>query len=71
MNAKDLPVLNVCVEKLMTELLNAQEALRAVENSCGTGHNLKRLIRLREHVASIEKRLQRAERLQEAALRGK
>jgi hypothetical protein len=69
MKAKDLPTLNEAVNKLMGELICAQEGLRAAEQSCGTGHNLKKLLRLRDLVASIETRLQRAERLQEAALR--
>lgn len=71
MKAKDLPTLNKCVEDLMLQLIHAQEAVRSAESSCGTGHNLKTLIRLRDRVASIEKRLERAERLQEAALAAK
>jgi hypothetical protein len=69
MTAKDLPTLNTCVEKLMIQLATKQDELRRRELSCGMAHDLRKMMRLREEIASLEKRLSRAERLQDAALR--
>lgn len=69
MNAKDLPTLNACVNKLMDQLAKAQDELDRRERSCGTYHDPRKMTLLRDKIASLTKRLERAEWLQEAALR--
>lgn len=70
MTQNELPVLNACVDKLMTKLIMLQDELRAREASCGKAHDIRKMNRLRVEIASVERRLARAENLQEAALCG-
>jgi hypothetical protein len=65
MSAKDSPKLNRCVNVLMRMLADKQESLRRCESSIGKGHNLKRMIRLRKEIRSLETLLARADRLHE------
>jgi len=71
LTAKYLPVLNKCVSDLLTQLVTKQEELRRRETSCGTYHDPRKMTRLREQIASLERRLGMAEKLQEAALAAK
>lgn len=68
----DLPILNQCVNRLMGELESRKWELRLMEtsqcNAHNVEHNIKRTRKLRQQIASIETRLRRAEKLQEAAL---
>ncbi len=68
MTSKDLPALNTAVSKLMTLLASKQDELRRREESCGTFHDVRKMTKLRDEIASAERRLVRAERLQDAAL---
>jgi hypothetical protein len=70
MTSKDLPALNAAVNKLMGQLAIKQDELRRRENSCGKGHDLKKMMKLRDEITSLENRLARAERLQDDALTG-
>jgi hypothetical protein len=65
---KDLPTLNRCVQLLAGQLIHKQDELRCREQSCGMYHDVRKMTKLREEIASLEKRLARAERLQDEAL---
>lgn len=65
-----IKAVNAAVEKLMDQLFIKQDELARRESSNGTYHNVAKMNRLRSEIASIYKRLDRAERLQEQALRG-
>lgn len=71
MNAKDLPVLNQCVNDLTAKLILKQNELQLREASIGKDHNLRKILKLRQEITSLERRLEQAERLQEAALAAK
>lgn len=68
----NLPMLNRCVNLLMAQLADKQEALRQAETPTPafrySSHKDLRIIKLRQQIASIETRLRRAEKLQEAAM---
>lgn len=64
----DLPILNRCVDRLMKYLADKQEELRRGECGPGVDYNVHKQHKLRRQIASIETRLRRAEKLQEAAL---
>lgn len=70
-STETIKALNTAVDRLMCQLFAKQEELRRCESSQGTAHNVRRMVRLREQIESLEKRLTRAERLQEAALCGR
>lgn len=70
MDRKSLPALNSAVDRLMTLLVAKQEELRCRETSQGTDHDVKKMNQLRIEIASIEKRLSLAERLQNDAICG-
>lgn len=64
----DLPTMSRCVDKLMGQLVEKKEELRRREKSEGKGHDVRKMNRLRDEIQSLEKRLSRAERLQDEAL---
>lgn len=68
MNKDWIPPLNTAVNKLSTMLITKQDELRRRENSQGTYHDVRKMQKLRAEIASLEKRLQQAEWLQERAL---
>lgn len=68
MKNSTIQTLNDCVNKLMGKLVAAKERLRLCESSSGTGRNIRTMNRLRDEIDSLERRLQRAERLQDAEL---
>lgn len=70
MDAKSLPALNAAVDRLMTLLVAKQEELRRRETSQGTAHDVQKMNQLRIEIASIERRLLVAERLQDDAICG-
>jgi hypothetical protein len=55
----------------MGKLVAKQEKLRRCEGSCGTGMDLRKMLRLRKELAALEKKLTLAEKLQENAIIGK
>lgn len=67
-DSKLLPALNAAVDKLTKQLIDKQEQLRIRETSAGKMHDVRKMNRLRDEIKSLESRLARAERLQEAAL---
>jgi hypothetical protein len=70
MDAKSLPALNAAVNRLMRMLATAQDELHRRETSQGMYHDVPKMIRLRKEIASLEKRLSLAERLQDDAICG-
>ena len=68
LTSKSLPALNAAVGKLMDQLTAKQDELRRREQSQGMSHDVRKMNKLREEIASLEKRLARAERLQDEAL---
>lgn len=70
MDAKSLPALNSAVDRLMTMLVTKQTELHRRETSQGTAHDVQKMNQLRVEIASIEKRLSLAERLQDDAICG-
>ena len=70
MDAKSLPTLNALVNHLMGDLVAKQVELQRREQSCGTFHDVRKMTRLRAEITKIEKRLARAELLQNVALKG-
>lgn len=45
--------------KLVIDLTRKREQLRRCENSIGKAHNIRRMVRLREQIADIERKLER------------
>jgi hypothetical protein len=70
MDAKSLPALNGAVNRLTTMLVTKQDELHRRETSQGTAHDVQKMNQLRIEIASIEKRLSLAERLQNDVICG-
>lgn len=48
--------------KLMGQLTDKKTELRLRERSCGTYHDVRKMTKLREEIASLLRRIERAER---------
>lgn len=67
-DSTSLPAVNAAVSKLTDMLISKEDELRRRETSGGTYHDVRKMNALREEIASIQTRLERAERLQERIL---
>lgn len=61
-------VVGNAIGKLVDRLTRKREELKAVEARTGRGYQLRKAIKLREEITSLEKRIEQAERLQESYL---
>ena len=66
MNPEQNYVIGQAIGNLMSQLVTKQDELRRRETSQGTSHDVGKMNRLREEIASLERRIERAERLQDA-----
>src|SRR5690606_14607627 len=70
MTASDIHQIGLAIGKLVDKLTAKQEELRRCEGITGRGYPLRKINRLRDEIARLEQRIQRAERLQDSTLRG-
>lgn len=69
MDAKEtVKAMSSAIEKLTWKLVAKQDELRRRESSIGTAHDVQKMNKLRDEIASIERRLSLAERVQDRAL---
>ena len=61
-------VIGNAISRLVDRLEQKRSELKAVEARSGKGYQLRKAIRLRDEIASLEKRIEQAERLQESYL---
>lgn len=70
MDAKEtVRAMSSAIEKLTFKLVAKQDDLRRRESSIGTDHDVQKINKLRDEIASIERRLSLAERVQDGALK--
>lgn len=69
MKASDLPVLSNCVNTLLGKLIGKQLDLEDLQRKAFLRQNEREQVaQLTDEIANLEQRLQRAERLQDAAM---
>ena len=61
-------VIGHAVGKLVDRLTQKRSELKAVDARSGRGYQLRKANKLQEEIASLEKRIEQAERLQESYL---
>lgn len=61
-------VIGQAIAKLEDKLFRLRDELRRRESSCGNYHNVRKLNALRAEIESVERRIQRAEKLQDSML---
>ena len=65
MNPEQQYVIGTAIEKLWAQLIPKRDELHRRETSQGTSHDVAKMNRLREEIAGLERRIERAERLQD------
>lgn len=67
MNAQAKHQIGQAWGRLVDQLTVKQGELVDHENSCGKAHDVRRVTKLRQEIASLKRRIELAERLMEAA----
>lgn len=65
MDAESIHHIGQAIGKLTDTLTRKQDELILRETSCGTYHDVRKMNKLRTEIASLERRIIRAERLQD------